>query len=665
MRKIAALLITLTLVCGLTIPVAAAEHEGRNYVVFRVEGDYATATRGTPHEFAAREGLRLGEGHTLSTGRDSFVYIRVDEDSLVKMDQQSRVSVSRASRERLSLTVESGNALVSVAQQVQGRTIETRVGNTALTVRGTLFVAGRSDETGTIIITMLEGSGEIEGTMVEAGSVFRMDEATGEMSLISGLDVHEMDAFTLQAVWDYQDLLLEIGVVDSDMLAAVPVLMAQRLSESEVRDNQAPQNELPDSGSQPRPSNNNRPSSGGDSGNGGTGNGGGTGSGGTGSGGTGSGGTGSGGTGSGGTGSGGTGSGGTGSGDAGSGGTGSGDAGSGGTGSGDAGSGDAGSGDAGSGGAGSGDAGSGGTPPAIYEVTTIACLQRIADGHPDNWANTRFYLRNNIGNSVMGLVSFIIPSFAGEFIGNGFTITYQVAGIDNVGLFRHLEAGGLIEDLNVVAAGVSGVNNVGGLVVWNEGTIRNIHVSGSIAGNDRTGGAVGINDGVVEDVSVNASVGRIGTAGFVGGVIGFNNSPYVSYISFVPAYQGDNWPLIGNGFSSGIIDLGLLFDWDNQEEGLTEDDDGDCGSNGIFDPCPSEPEDDEKDYLKEEPEYDTPADEDEADENDIPENGMPENETDENAADEGKADESGSIGDGAAVPEKAAASEPLSTEDEE
>ena len=231
-KKCLAFVVVLAL--GMIPQIVAAETEGRTLSIFRVEGENAFVTRGTPQEIDARAGLRLSEGYRISTGRETNVYIRIDTDSLVKMDQNSQVAVSRASRDRLSFSVESGNALINVdRQEQQGRTIESRIGSTALTVRGTIFIMGRSINGG-ITITMLEGSGEVDDIILEAGMVMRIFEETGEVNISYALVLEEMDAFTLQALLDYQEILLTNGTISQEMLDAVPGLLEQRIEELAV-----------------------------------------------------------------------------------------------------------------------------------------------------------------------------------------------------------------------------------------------------------------------------------------------------------------------------------------------------------------------------------------------------------------------------------------------
>ena len=202
--------------------------DARMISIFKVEGDDVVMTKGTAKEYAAKEGNKLSDGYTLSTGKDSYCYIKMDEDSILKMDQQSKVVVSKASRNKLSLTVQSGGALVDAGKQTAGHVIETRVGNTGLTIRGTLFLIGREADD-TVFITMLAGSGIVDGYELPAGaSMYVYDDVTDKTyEIIGELDIADMDVFTLQTILEYKELLLETGIINLQTLQAIPNLIAE------------------------------------------------------------------------------------------------------------------------------------------------------------------------------------------------------------------------------------------------------------------------------------------------------------------------------------------------------------------------------------------------------------------------------------------------------
>lgn len=90
-----------------------------------------------------------------------------------------------------------------------------------------------------------------------------------------------------------------------------------------------------------------------------------------------------------------------------------------------------------------------------------------------------------------------IPSFGGTFNGNGYTISGLkiTASGSNLGLFRYVEKGGRVENLNVsgVVMPNGSQSSVGGIAGKNSGTIRNCTFNGSVAGDSKVGGITGQN----------------------------------------------------------------------------------------------------------------------------------------------------------------------------
>jgi len=137
----------------------------------------------------------------------------------------------------------------------------------------------------------------------------------------------------------------------------------------------------------------------------------------------------------------------------------------------------------------------------------------------------KFQLNSDLNLSDLGdEANFYIPYFAGEFDGNGFTISNLIFNFDfvcNVGLFGYLKDG-VVQRVHLVDVNITGANFVGGLVGNNwEGTVSDSYSTGSITGNDDVGGLVGINDkaGIVENCNSTCSV----TGNYhVGGLVGCN-----------------------------------------------------------------------------------------------------------------------------------------------
>jgi len=102
-------------------------------------------------------------------------------------------------------------------------------------------------------------------------------------------------------------------------------------------------------------------------------------------------------------------------------------------------------------------------------------------------------------------------------------VNAAVTGERYVGTFGIVGSGGRIEDIGVVNATVTGDYHVGGLAGWNlHGTVSNSYSSGSVTGNYSVGGLVGANERGT--VSNSYSTGRLtGNSSLsVGGLVGQN-----------------------------------------------------------------------------------------------------------------------------------------------
>jgi len=184
--------------------------EARTMTVYDTEGTGVQLIRAGGQETAARAGARLHEGYAMTTEAASFGTILLDGASFVRMDEHSRISVDKATDKLLSIAVESGQILVDVQEQDPGHTMETRAGNAVMGVRGTLFVAGHGVGSEAFFV-MLEGSGEVDGQQLEAGSIALV--ADGSLQEIRPWELDELNDFTIQAIEDHRERLISVGIV--------------------------------------------------------------------------------------------------------------------------------------------------------------------------------------------------------------------------------------------------------------------------------------------------------------------------------------------------------------------------------------------------------------------------------------------------------------------
>jgi hypothetical protein len=108
--------------------------------------------------------------------------------------------------------------------------------------------------------------------------------------------------------------------------------------------------------------------------------------------------------------------------------------------------------------------------------------------------------------------------FTGSFDGHGYEISdlfINRPDEDEVGLFGCVGEGGVINDVEVVNAAVTGKQYVGGLAGNNLGTVSNSYFSGSVNGDQCFGGLVGVNVGTISNSHYNYNEVVINTVNMI------------------------------------------------------------------------------------------------------------------------------------------------------
>jgi len=98
--------------------------------------------------------------------------------------------------------------------------------------------------------------------------------------------------------------------------------------------------------------------------------------------------------------------------------------------------------------------------------------------------------------------------FTGSFDGQGYKINNLYINRPDeelVGLFGYVGEGGVVKNLGVVNANVTG-DPVGGLAAENHGTVSSSYFNGNVIGEDSVGGLVGFNTGTISDSYSTGSV---------------------------------------------------------------------------------------------------------------------------------------------------------------
>ncbi|MCL2718390.1 MAG: FecR domain-containing protein [Lachnospiraceae bacterium] len=244
-RMISALLAICLIVPVIHLDAFASEvvASSQTVTIFEIEGDNVRTTRGTAREFAARTGTRLHNGYTVNTGAGSFCTLRLDDGSLLKMDEKSTIQISTASRNKLSVTVLNGGLLVDAAPQQDTNTVDIRVGSSVLSIRGTFFAAENHPD-GSAIYTMFEGSGDVDGVRLSQRHIMNVHETassgrTGTLARrdreLTPLEFSNSSVFVLGAILADTDRFIGNGVITQGDIPGLAALLSERQEEERNR----------------------------------------------------------------------------------------------------------------------------------------------------------------------------------------------------------------------------------------------------------------------------------------------------------------------------------------------------------------------------------------------------------------------------------------------
>ena len=182
---------------------------GRTISIFNIIGAKATVTKTDAKEYAARKGLRMGANYGVSTGEETYLYLNLDDKSLAKMDDLSKVGVAQISDNKLRLDLVDGAILINERKESQGE-LEIRVGNAAIGIRGTFVTVNSSVADTTIFI--IEGAIDVTTTSGETTSTGSLKRVTVSNDVVSVDDLtwSMLDSFTRDCILEYHDDLSDV-----------------------------------------------------------------------------------------------------------------------------------------------------------------------------------------------------------------------------------------------------------------------------------------------------------------------------------------------------------------------------------------------------------------------------------------------------------------------
>ncbi len=164
----------------------------------------------------------------------------------------------------------------------------------------------------------------------------------------------------------------------------------------------------------------------------------------------------------------------------------------------------------------------------IIEISTVGQLMDVSKNLSGNYK-----LMNDIdltGINWIPIGTSATP-FIGTFNGNGYVINnLKGTGSDYSGLFGYNQGwlnNIVLDDVVIVSSQRS---YVGGVVGYNSGLITNCSIAGnsSINGSSYVGGLVGYNNGLIADCSVIDNSSIVGNDHYVGGLVGYAASGFIS-----------------------------------------------------------------------------------------------------------------------------------------
>ncbi len=231
----------------------------------------------------------------------------------------------------------------------------------------------------------------------------------------------------------------------------------------------------------------------------------------------------------------------------------------------------------------------------VTEISTCAQLNSIRSN-----LSRKYKLVSNIDAScITNPIGTQSSPFTGNFNGAGYTIsnlTINSSSNSYIGLFGKTSSSAKIQNVGLVDVNISGYEYVGSLIGYNNGSIANSYVTGSVTGEyHKVGGLAGYNDGSIANSYATATVSSQGSSG---GLVGVNEAGSIanSYATGSVTSSDASGGLVGGntgsitnsyaaGTVSGIVNkAGGLAGWSNvgaSISGINYFVDSDGGNDGV------------------------------------------------------------------------------------
>lgn len=195
--------------------------ENRSVSLLNMDGEVAVLQNGA--EVSAELMMPLREGYSITTGEASRGYLRIDEYSLVVLDENTHIIIEQVTPTSITIAVEEGQILVDVQDMPDGNELHVRRGDDVLTIEGTLVTVGKvivqkyvdgilKDFVKTQI-HMLEGRGVINGYSLRAGFSMAIDNFIMD---ITEIIVEALTPFVLWAIETNLDRVIAARAITAE-----------------------------------------------------------------------------------------------------------------------------------------------------------------------------------------------------------------------------------------------------------------------------------------------------------------------------------------------------------------------------------------------------------------------------------------------------------------
>ena len=128
--------IATTVAKAIATKVAEADRTARLISIWEIKGADVTMTKGADKSFKAQAGFGLADGYTITTGKNSYCWLDLDQKIILKIDQNSKIQIGKTPLKKLLVSVLKGSITKDPGPQRAEGTSSVKAGNSALGILG-------------------------------------------------------------------------------------------------------------------------------------------------------------------------------------------------------------------------------------------------------------------------------------------------------------------------------------------------------------------------------------------------------------------------------------------------------------------------------------------------------------------------------------------------